>query len=92
MMGARVLGCGQTLAEKHIDLATHCFRGKTPTPIILGASIGVRLCLFTNMPNICDQSQRRKEIIRLFSKILITVGNSKQLRQIFFENVARAVM
>ena len=36
--GAGVLSCGQTLAKKHIDLATHCPRGKTPAPIILGVS------------------------------------------------------
>ncbi len=38
MTGAGVLSCGQTLAKKHIDLATHCSRGKTAAPIILGVS------------------------------------------------------
>ena len=41
MTGAGVLSCGQTLAKKHIDLATHCSRGKTAAQIILGASRGV---------------------------------------------------
>ena len=41
MTGAGVLSCGQTLAKKHIDLATHCTRGKTAAPIILGVSRGV---------------------------------------------------
>ena len=62
MIGAGVLSCGQTLAKKHIDLATHASRGKTPAPVILGVSRGVQLCLFCSMPNIFDQSQRRKEI------------------------------
>ena len=41
MTGAGVLSCGQTLAKKHIDLATQRTRGKTAAPIILGVSRGV---------------------------------------------------
>ena len=62
MTGAGVLSGGQTLAKKHIDLATQRTWGKTAAPIILGASSGGWLCLFYSMPNIFDQSQRRKEI------------------------------